>query len=37
MTLAVEPGATLVGDVRVGPEAMAEIFDQARASEPTGE
>lgn len=37
MTLSVEPGATLVGDVRIGPEAMAEIFDQARGSEPTGE
>jgi len=33
MTLAVEPGATLFGEVRVGPEAMAEIFDEARASE----
>ena len=33
MTLAVEPGATLFGEVRIGPEAMAEIFDQARASD----
>lgn len=33
MTLAVEPGATLVGDVRIGPEAMAEIVEAAQASE----
>lgn len=32
-TLVVEAGATLVGDVRVGPEAMADIVAAARASE----
>jgi len=32
-TLVVELGATLVGDVRVGPESMAEILASARASE----
>ena len=33
LTLAVEPGATLVGDVRVGPDSLADIFAAARASE----
>jgi cytoskeletal protein CcmA (bactofilin family) len=32
-TLVVEPGATLVGDVRVGLESMADILESARASE----
>ena len=35
-TLTVELGATLVGDVRIGPEEMAEIFAAARKSEQGG-